>query len=52
MTVVDSAAGELAAARERTGRRRIHGALVAALIVVLQLAWIGGIAYAAYLVVL
>lgn len=48
MTVVDSAAGDLAAARKRVTRRRIDGALVASVIVVLQLAWIGVIGYAVY----
>jgi hypothetical protein len=47
MTVVESAASELSAAQRGT-RRRIDGALVVSVIVVLQLAWLGAIAYGAY----
>ena len=52
MSVVDSAAGDLAAARKRVPRRWIDSALVAGAIVALQLAWIGVIGYALYRLVL
>jgi hypothetical protein len=45
--VVESAAGELAASRRRA-RRRLNGLLVLSTVAVLQLVWIGVIAYAAY----
>lgn len=49
MTVIDSAAGELAVARERAKRkRRLDGVLVLSMIVALQLAWLTAIAYGAY----
>jgi hypothetical protein len=48
MSVVDSAAGDLAAARKQVARRWIDSALVAGIIVALQLAWMGVIGYALY----
>jgi hypothetical protein len=49
MTVVESAAGELAARRRRT-RRRVDRVLILGVILGLQLAWLGALAYGVYLV--
>jgi hypothetical protein len=50
MTVVDSAAGKLAATHRRA-RTRIDGLLVLSVIVLLQLGWLATIGYVVYRVV-
>jgi hypothetical protein len=47
LTVVESAAGELAASRTRA-RQKLDGLVVLSVVVVLQVAWLGVIAYGAY----
>ncbi|HEU5363787.1 MAG TPA: hypothetical protein VFU56_10620 [Gaiellaceae bacterium] len=47
MTVVESAAGELAAQSARA-QRRIDELLVLSMVVLFQLGWLGVIAYGAY----